>query len=107
MWHPLGGSSRILSNPRGGGDGPDRGIRPGGGGDRGATGLNKDTGDAGCGDNAKGGDWRCDGLRGPAGEDGGWSCSLLKLSAVPSMLLPLWCSGEPARRYIDRAILKT
>lgn len=73
IWLPLGGSSRILSRPNGGGDGPGRGIRQGEGGDRGAPGFNRDTGEGGCGDKAKGGDWRCEGLLGPAGEDGGCS----------------------------------
>lgn len=43
----LGGSSRMLSSPSGGGDGPDRCIKLGGGGDNGAPGLNKDTGEEG------------------------------------------------------------
>lgn len=46
----------MLSNPNGGGEGPDRGTWPGGGGDSGAPGLNKDAGEEGCGDNTKGGD---------------------------------------------------
>lgn len=84
----------MQSSPSGGGDGPERGMRPEAGGDRGTPGLRRAMGEEGCGDRASGGDWRCEGLRGPAGEDGGCRCSRLRLRAVPSMLLPLWCRGE-------------
>lgn len=87
----------MQSSPSGGGEGPERGIRPGEGGERGTPGLNRETGEEGCGDRARGGDWRWEGLRGPAGDDGGCRWSRLRLRAVPSMLLPLWCRGEPGK----------
>ena len=47
MWIRLGGSSLILSNPKGGGEGIGRCIKLGGGGDNGAPGISKDTGEDG------------------------------------------------------------
>lgn len=43
----LGGSSLMLSKPRGGGEGPGLCIKLGGGGDKGVPGISKDTGEEG------------------------------------------------------------